>query len=218
MAVLGRQTLGETCSARALRAGSCSGLGTGQLSTALMMGNTMMYAGEGKAFPSAVASLMAAMLSITGCLSTIASPSPLPASRGKATSSGTAACLHERALVLHLWATEEAQDARQALLTRISADLASTTLSPAGRERWPGHGSPERQAGFAPEHRLHRRLLSLPPVHHQALISAIRSRNAAEAEAEALDALRSGSKRGSIPRASPEEAAQDLGTLPDAQV
>ena len=51
-------------------------------------------------------------------------------------------------------------------------------------------------------------------------LCTFRSKDVAEAEAEAevLDALRSGSKRDSIPRASPEEAAQDLGILPDAQV
>jgi hypothetical protein len=42
MDVLGRVMLGETCSARALKAGSCRGLGMGQLSTALIMGKTMM--------------------------------------------------------------------------------------------------------------------------------------------------------------------------------
>ena len=51
-------------------------------------------------------------------------------------------------------------------------------------------------------------------------LCTFRSKDVAEAEAEAeiLDALRSGSKRDSIPRASPEEAAQDLRILPDAQV
>lgn len=49
-------------------------------------------------------------------------------------------------------------------------------------------------------------------------LCTFRSKDVAEAEAEVLDAPRSGSKRDSIPRASPEEAALDLGILPDAQV
>ena len=41
MEVLGTEMRGDTCRASALKAGSCRGLGIGQLSTALMMGNTI---------------------------------------------------------------------------------------------------------------------------------------------------------------------------------
>ena len=96
--------------------------------------------------------------------------SPLPATRGKTTSRGTTACLHERALGLHLWPTEEAPDASQAYPdTKECSPCLDNSNHPQGARDGQGMAPQSAGQGLRQSTDCIKGCCLAPPVYHHAL-------------------------------------------------